>query len=220
MHRTSRSDGYSAHCGTFASPAAWFNRPVATVSLCLSALFGVLAVGVRSVLHRRRTGRSPLRSGSGIGGLGAVAGIGAAFVAGPVAELSFGAHRFVHSAALAAAGVVVCAAGLMGVVWSQAAMGESLRIGVDPSERTALVTGGPFRWVRNPIYSAMLVYVAGVALLVPNVASVVALPLLAVAIDLHVRLVEEPYLLSTHGDSYANYVARVGRFVPGVGRRF
>ena len=192
---------------------------MATVSLALSALFGVLAVGVRTALHVRRTGRTPLRSGSGVGGVGAIAGLSAAFVAGPVAELSFGLHRWTHSAALAAAGVVLSVVGLIGVVWSQAAMGESLRIGVDPSERTALVSGGPFRFVRNPIYSAMLVYVTGVALMVPNPASVVALVLLAIAIDLHVRLVEEPYLMATHGESYSSYAARVGRFVPGVGRR-
>jgi protein-S-isoprenylcysteine O-methyltransferase Ste14 len=35
---------------------------------------------------------------------------------------------------------------------------------------------------------------------------------------LQVRAVEEPYLLSVHGDAYATYAARVGRFVPGVGR--
>jgi protein-S-isoprenylcysteine O-methyltransferase Ste14 len=97
-------------------------------------------------------------------------------------------------------------------------MGASLRIGVDPSERTDLVTDGPFRWARNPIYSAMVVYLGGVALLVPNAASLVAAVVLAVAVDLHVRLVEEPYLTATHGSSYAAYAARVGRFVPGVGK--
>jgi protein-S-isoprenylcysteine O-methyltransferase Ste14 len=37
-----------------------------------------------------------------------------------------------------------------------ASMGASWRIGVDPSERTDLVTGGAFALVRNPIFSAML----------------------------------------------------------------
>jgi protein-S-isoprenylcysteine O-methyltransferase Ste14 len=97
-------------------------------------------------------------------------------------------------------------------------MGDSLRIGVDPGERTALVTEGPFRWVRNPIYSAMLLYVVGVALMAPNVAGLVALVVLALGLDLHVRRVEEPYLVATHGAAYASYAARVGRFLPGVGR--
>jgi protein-S-isoprenylcysteine O-methyltransferase Ste14 len=62
------------------------------------------------------------------------------------------------------------------------------------------------------------VYVAGVALLVPNAAGLVAFGVLAAGVDLHVRLVEEPYLAAAHGRSYANYASRVGRFVPGLGK--
>ncbi|HLS74191.1 MAG TPA: hypothetical protein VK046_10500 [Actinomycetaceae bacterium] len=36
--------------------------------------------------------------------------------------------------------------------------------------------------------------------------------------EIQVRLVEEPYLLRTHGPAYARYTARVGRFLPGLGR--
>jgi protein-S-isoprenylcysteine O-methyltransferase Ste14 len=148
----------------------------------------------------------------------AVGALSLLFVAGPVVELSFGATRLVDSDWFAGPGLALSMAGLAALLWSQSSMGDSLRIGVDPAERTALVTAGPFRWVRNPIYSAMLVYIAGVALLVPNAASFVAFGVLALGLDLHVRLVEEPYLAATHGSSYASYAARVGRFVPGVGK--
>jgi protein-S-isoprenylcysteine O-methyltransferase Ste14 len=57
-----------------------------------------------------------------------------------------------------------------------------------------------------------------VLLVVPNVLSVLALVALTAAIELQVRLVEEPYLLRTHGDAYRRYAAVVGRFVPGLGR--
>ena len=191
---------------------------MAWVSLGLSGLFGLLGVGLRSWVHTRRTGRSPVRGGAGMSGWVGLGALALIFVAGPVAELAFDATRLVDSDWLAGLGLALSVLGLVGLLWSQSSMGESLRIGVDPSERTALVTGGPFRWVRNPIYSTMLVYVAGVALLVPNVASLIALGVLALALDLHVRLVEEPYLAATHGSPYASYAARVGRFVPGVGR--
>ncbi len=58
----------------------------------------------------------------------------------------------------------------------------------------------------------------GFVVLVPGVVSVAAVLALVVAIELQVRLVEEPHLLRTHGDAYAAYAARVGRFIPGVGR--
>jgi hypothetical protein len=47
-------------------------------------------------------------------------------------------------------------------------MGTSLQIGVDPTERTQLVTTGPFALVRNPIFAAMLPTALGLTLLVPS----------------------------------------------------
>jgi protein-S-isoprenylcysteine O-methyltransferase Ste14 len=53
--------------------------------------------------------------------------------------------------------------------------------------------------------------------MVPNVVAVVLLAALAVALQLQVRLIEEPYLRRTHGEVYKAYAATVGRFVPGIG---
>src|SRR3954463_3416795 len=89
---------------------------------------------------------------------------------------------------------------------------------VDPSERTSLVTGGPFALVRNPIYTAMIPFFAGIALIVANVVGLAAAACVVVSLELQTRAVEEPHLLRAHGDEYASYAARVGRFVPGVGR--
>src|SRR5262249_17477873 len=100
---------------------------------------------------------------------------------------------------------------------AQLAMGSSWRIGVDPEERTELVTDGPFELVRNPIYSAMLPTVFGLVLMVPSVVAISGFLALVVALEMQVRLVEEPYLLGVHGDAYATYAARVGRFVPRLG---
>jgi protein-S-isoprenylcysteine O-methyltransferase Ste14 len=38
-----------------------------------------------------------------------------------------------------------------------------------------------------------------------------------VALELHVRLIEEPYLQRIHGEEYAAYATQVGRFLPGIG---
>ncbi len=97
-------------------------------------------------------------------------------------------------------------------------MGASWRVGVDEAEKTELVTGGPFALVRNPIFSATVPAFAGLALLMPNVAALAGVAALVVALQIQVRLVEEPYLLRAHGERYAEYASRVGRFVPGVGR--
>jgi protein-S-isoprenylcysteine O-methyltransferase Ste14 len=118
---------------------------------------------------------------------------------------------------LNALGLAVAVAGIALTFAAQLAMGDAWRIGVDPGERTELVTDGPFELVRNPIYSAMIPTVLGLVLMVPNVLALVTIAGLVTALELQVRLVEEPYLLATHGEAYADYAARVGRFAPGVG---
>jgi protein-S-isoprenylcysteine O-methyltransferase Ste14 len=58
----------------------------------------------------------------------------------------------------------------------------------------------------------------GLALVVPNIVSLIAVAALLTALEIQVRLVEEPYLARTHGDDYRRYAAATGRFLPGIGR--
>ncbi len=97
-------------------------------------------------------------------------------------------------------------------------MGESWRIGVDGDERTELVTDGAFRLVRNPIFTAMLITATGLAMIIPNVISILGLVALFAALEIQVRLVEEPYLRTVQGAEYLAYAQSAGRFAPGVGR--
>ena len=144
----------------------------------------------------------------------------AAMVAGLAGPLSavLGATPVDPPAALQAAGLVLALTGFAATLAAQTGMGASWRIGVDPTERTALVTDGVFAHARNPIFTAMVTAQAGIVLMVPTWVSVAALAALVAAVQLQVRAAEEPYLLTTHGDAYADYAARTGRFVPGIGR--
>lgn len=197
------------------------------VALVGYAVFLALAFGLRAILHYRRTGTTGF---IGLGGrpgsiewcaglLFTVALLGG--VAAPVAQLlgwiePWDGGRF---GALHAVGALVAAGGIGGTLWAQLAMGDSWRIGVDTGARTDLVVAsGPFRWVRNPIFSWMTLASAGLVLLSPNALAVVALVALLVALEIQVRAVEEPYLLRMHGDAYRRYAASTGRFVPGIGR--
>jgi hypothetical protein len=101
---------------------------------------------------------------------------------------------------------------------AQMSMGDSWRIGADKNERTGLVTGGAFGLAPNPIFSAMLLTAVGLASMVPNVLASVGSAALVVALELQVRGVEEPYLHTVHGETYAASRLRVGRFIPRVGR--
>ena len=198
---------------------------MAVVALILFAVYFGSGFVARTVLQRRRTGDSGFRGLSGrplspewwAGVLFALALVSG--LAGPVgALLGLDPFGFLDHPAVAIAGIVLTVLGIAGTLVTQVAMGTNWRIGVDPDERTTLVTGGPFGLVRNPVFTAMAATAIGLALIVPNAIAVGGALLLLVALQLQVRVVEEPYLLATHGEVYRSYAARTGRFVPGVGR--
>jgi protein-S-isoprenylcysteine O-methyltransferase Ste14 len=116
-------------------------------------------------------------------------------------------------------GIALAALGGLSVFAAQLGMGASWRIGVSEDQGTDLVTGGWFSICRNPIYAAMIVGWTGFALMVPTWLAFAGVVAVALGLELLVRVVEEPYLIRTHGDAYRAYASRVGRFVPGVGRR-
>lgn len=193
-------------------------------ALVLYALYFGLAFGWRSLKQRRATGSTGFRGISGPPGslpwIGGVLFVIAMLLgaAAPVAELAGWLGPLAEPSALVVGlGAAMTIAGSLGTLWSQGAMGASWRIGVSEAERTSLVTRGPFAVVRNPIFSFMMLAALGMALIVPNAAALASLGALVVAVELQVRLVEEPYLLRAHGEAYAAYCAKVGRFMPGLG---
>lgn len=117
-----------------------------------------------------------------------------------------------------AVGVGVAGVGLALAFASQLAMGDAWRIGLDAREKTTLMTDGPFAIVRNPIYASVMVFLVGLALLIPNALMLMSLPLAIVGVQMQVRLVEEPHLTAVHGDAYREYKQRVGRLLPFIGR--
>jgi protein-S-isoprenylcysteine O-methyltransferase Ste14 len=136
-----------------------------------------------------------------------------------VAELSgLAAADALDTPAVRGTGLALALLGALATLAAQRSMGASWRVGVDESEHTTLVTTGAFALVRNPVFTAMMITAVGLAAMVPNVVSLAALLLTFAAIELQVRVVEEPYLLRTHGEAYGRYAATVGRFLPGLGR--
>jgi len=197
----------------------------AEVALALLAVFGLLGFVWRAWLQHRRTGSTGFRGLSGrIGSVEWVAGLGFVIalivaVVGPSLQL-FGVISpllVLRAEWIQIAGVALAVLGIVLTVWAQLDMGDSWRVGVDESETTALVHTGMFGRVRNPIYTAMLAFDLGIALLTPNFVTIAGAVLAIAALELQVRRVEEPYLLGKHGEAYRGYTARVGRFIPGVG---
>ena len=195
------------------------------VALVLLIAFLGLTFGLRTLLHWRRTGHTGFRGITGsvgslewLGGVLFVLGLVLGLVA-PIAErLGKTDALFTPQPWSDLVALALVATGVAGTWWAQSAMGASWRIGVKADERTELIDSGPFRWVRNPIFSFMLLTAGGIALFLPNMLSFAAFFSLLLAVELQVRIAEEPYLRRVHGSRYTAYSSRVGRFFPWIGR--
>jgi len=124
---------------------------------------------------------------------------------------------FVHQSAgygwlrwIAAVCAVICLL-LTSVCWSR--MGTHWRMDVSLKGEEELITDGPFRHVRHPIYALSMVLMICSAVVVPTVPMLVVAIVHLVLMQLKARN-EENHLLTVHGDVYRRYLARTGRFFP------
>ncbi|MGH2684400.1 MAG: methyltransferase family protein [Actinomycetota bacterium] len=83
-----------------------------------------------------------------------------------------------------------------------------------PAPTEHLVVAGLYRWVRNPMYVAIVATLVGEALLYARAAVLAYAAAVWVAFHLFVVLYEEPALARRFGSGYEDYRRRVGRWVP------
>lgn len=111
------------------------------------------------------------------------------------------------------AGAALLAAGVALALWSRWTLGTSSTLTSVPAPGGELVTRGPYRRLRHPIYSAGLLMMPGAAALTSNLfilaAGLAGLLVLAVRTPR-----EEALLLERFGDSYRDVMARTGRWLP------
>ena len=201
-------------------------RARAELAFLLAFGFAGFGVGLRVALQWRRTGTTGVvlnRMGQSradrvvLVGLVLATGALAVSIGAALAGQPLGGPEEVPAPIVFTGGGIAVLA-IASAFWAQLAMGASWRIGLDRAEATALVTGGPFRWVRNPIYTAMIAFCAGLCAVLPGPLTAFTLAVGVAAIEAVVRFAEEPFLRARHGAAYAQWAMRAGRFVPGVGR--
>jgi protein-S-isoprenylcysteine O-methyltransferase Ste14 len=149
--------------------------------------------------------------GGGWGRLGPRA-LAAVAVALLIRATGGGGGLTVHSLALAVAGTVLFAAGIAVAVWARVILGRNWGMPTTQRLEPELVTGGPYRLVRHPIYTGILLGVAGTAL----VTSLIALPI-AVVLGVYfvwAASVEERNLTDVFPSAYPAYQARTRMLIP------
>jgi len=119
---------------------------------------------------------------------------------------------------LGLAGVFVTGLGAMVAFAAQMSMGSSWRVGVVSGETGDLVSGGLYRFSRNPTFVGQAALLAGVAMAVPSLPTLLALILFLWSARTQV-ISEEAALRTATGPDYERYCKSVPRWI-GVGREF
>jgi len=117
-----------------------------------------------------------------------------------------------------AVGIIMMAAGYAGTLWCYAAMGNAWRMGINRAEKPELVTAGPYRVVRHPIYLFQAIMVAAIVLLLPSLLALIILFVHLVCIATKAAD-EEAYLRTLMGQTYKTYCARTRRWFPPLRRK-
>ena len=127
----------------------------------------------------------------------------------------FNAHTLaVHSLILQIVGTVLFAAGLALAVWARIYLGRNWGMPMTKKEEPELVTSGPYRYVRHPIYSGLLLAVLGTAL-ATNLYLLIAV-VLAGAYFIYSATVEERLMTDSFPAQYGTYKAATKMLIPFV----
>ena len=103
-----------------------------------------------------------------------------------------------------------------GLIVGLLAAGLFRRAGTDVKpwrSATALVTDGPYRWTRNPMYLGMSFVYLGLAIAADSLAALILLIPVVIIIQTQVIAREERYLEGKFGDEFRAYKARVRRWL-------
>jgi protein-S-isoprenylcysteine O-methyltransferase len=129
--------------------------------------------------------------------------------------------RSVGSLRIAGPPVTILAAGLMLLIGGQVlrwasivTLGSYFTVDVALQDGQSVITTGPYRWIRHPSYTGLLIAFLGLGIVLGNWLSVIVLivPIL-LALSYRIRI-EERVLRLALGEAYATYCQRTARLVP------
>jgi protein-S-isoprenylcysteine O-methyltransferase Ste14 len=118
--------------------------------------------------------------------------------------------------ALAWAGVVPSLASLWLFWRTHRELGRNWSVSLEVRDKHELITGGVYRLVRHPMYSAFFLWAIAQFLLLPNwIAGLSGLVGFGILYSFRVGR-EEQLMLDAFGDQYRAYMARTARIVPWI----
>jgi protein-S-isoprenylcysteine O-methyltransferase Ste14 len=105
---------------------------------------------------------------------------------------------------------------IAGMAWVQTTLSKNFSGKLEIREDHTLVTHGPYRWVRHPMYTAVIVLFIAVFLLTANWFIGIGGLLMVGAVIVSRTPKEEAMLVETFGDAYRQYMSKTPRYFPRV----
>lgn len=168
-------------------------------------------VSARSAKENRRIESAASRAGHIV-----PLAIAAALLWPPTLPGGFLCGRFLpNTAATFWIGVAVLAFGLAFAIWARRVLGRNWSGVVTVKQDHELVRSGPYRFVRHPIYTGLLIAFAGTAIARGEWRGIVAVLIVLAALWRKIKL-EERWMIETFGDAYLRYRAEVRALIPFV----
>jgi protein-S-isoprenylcysteine O-methyltransferase len=148
--------------------------------------------------------------------LGAALGLGLLALAAAPALHAYGVATMGLGPVIGWVGVAVMVVCLAVRLWSQAVLGRYYTSTLRHAADQSVLASGPYRLLRHPGYSGLLLAWLGAGLATANWGVALAIALLMVVAYTYRIAAEEAMLLGTFGDRYKEYMARTWRLVPYV----
>ncbi len=142
--------------------------------------------------------------------------IGAGFVAATVVARHLPAAAMPQSAVLGWIGSLLVVTGIVLRIWSIRTLGRYFTFTVQTSHDQSVITTGPYRVIRHPGYTGLLLVSAGIGLLLANWLAALVVVGAAAAGLIYRITVEERALLRDLGPAYREYAATRKRLIPFV----
>jgi protein-S-isoprenylcysteine O-methyltransferase Ste14 len=119
--------------------------------------------------------------------------------------------------AVALSGMVLTAAGLAFAIWARLHLGGNWSGTITLKQGHTLVRTGPYRLVRHPIYSGLLLALLGSAIAIGEWRGLLAVALVGLALPRKASL-EERWLRENFGNDYERYASEVPALIPSIMR--
>jgi protein-S-isoprenylcysteine O-methyltransferase Ste14 len=120
-----------------------------------------------------------------------------------------------HSFLVYSIGLSFCIFGVLLACWSRYLLGENWSATVQLKADHELIRRGPYRWVRHPIYSGLLLLFFGNALMVGDWRGLLAVAIVFISFWRKLRL-EENWLSQHFGDVYVQYRKQTKAIIPKI----